>query len=86
MGKDVHPSKTDEEAKQTAYPPRFREQIERGERYDKTEWGGCGCFAPVQQERMDAPLLEADIRRLSGALEPVDAAELPAIEPVEEAI
>jgi 3'-phosphoadenosine 5'-phosphosulfate sulfotransferase (PAPS reductase)/FAD synthetase len=41
----------------------FREQIERGERYDKTEWGGCGCFAPVQQERMDALLLEADIRR-----------------------
>lgn len=36
----------------------FREQIERGERYDKTEWGGCGCFAPVRQERMDSLLLE----------------------------
>lgn len=39
----------------------FRERLERGEAYDKEEWGGCGCFAPVGQLRMDDLLLEADI-------------------------
>lgn len=31
----------------------FRDRLERGESYDADEWGGCGCFAPVAQERMD---------------------------------
>lgn len=37
----------------------FRERLERGESYDTSEWGGCGCFAPVPQLRMDDLLLEA---------------------------
>ena len=36
----------------------FAERLERGEAYDQDEWGGCGCFAPVRQERMDSLLLE----------------------------
>jgi hypothetical protein len=40
----------------------FRGRIERGEAYDQEEWGGCGCFAPVQQGRMDDLLLQAGIR------------------------
>lgn len=36
----------------------FAERIERGEAYDQDEWGGCGCFAPVTQTRMDSLLLE----------------------------
>lgn len=35
----------------------FAAMIESGE-YDKNEWGGCGCFAPVQQLRMEDMLLE----------------------------
>jgi hypothetical protein len=35
----------------------FRERLERGEEYDRDEWGGCGCFAPVVQTRMDEILL-----------------------------
>jgi hypothetical protein len=31
--------------------------------YDKHEWGGCGCFAPVAQLRMDDLLLATDARR-----------------------
>lgn len=30
----------------------FAERLERGEAYDKDDLGGCGCFAPVRQERM----------------------------------
>lgn len=41
----------------------FRERLERGEAYDKDDWGGCGCFAPVVQGRMDSLLLEADVRQ-----------------------
>lgn len=37
----------------------FRERLERGEAYDTQEWGGCGCFAPVAQSRMDDLLMEA---------------------------
>jgi 3'-phosphoadenosine 5'-phosphosulfate sulfotransferase (PAPS reductase)/FAD synthetase len=37
----------------------FRERLEAGGEYDATEWGGCGCFAPVAQGRMDEILLEA---------------------------
>ena len=40
----------------------FRERLERGEGYDRDEWGGCGCFAPVVQERMDILLLETDVK------------------------
>lgn len=36
----------------------FREQIERGEKYDTLDFGGCGCFAPIVQHRMDDLLLE----------------------------
>lgn len=31
----------------------FRDRLERGEAYDAEEWGGCGCFANIAQERMD---------------------------------
>ena len=37
----------------------FRQRLERGEAYDTQEWGGCGCFAPVAQSRMDDLLMEA---------------------------
>jgi hypothetical protein len=40
----------------------FAEMLDRGEGYDKDEWGGCGCFAPTRQERMDELLLQADVR------------------------
>lgn len=40
----------------------FRERLERGEAYDTDEWGGCGCFAPVGQMRMDDLLLEVQPR------------------------
>lgn len=36
----------------------FRARIEAGGAYDRTEWGGCGCFAPVAQLRMDDLLME----------------------------
>lgn len=35
----------------------FRLRLEAGEAYDTDEWGGCGCFAPVAQSRMDEMLL-----------------------------
>ena len=41
---------------------KFAERLERGEVYDADEWGGCGCFAPARQERMDEMLLGADVR------------------------
>lgn len=41
---------------------KFAERLERGEVYDADEWGGCGCFAPARQERMDEMLLEVDVR------------------------
>lgn len=41
----------------------FRQRLERGEAYDADEWGGCGCFAPVSQMRMDELLLTAEPRR-----------------------
>lgn len=37
----------------------FRERLEQGETFDNSEWGGCGCFAPVTQERMDDLLFGA---------------------------
>lgn len=40
----------------------FRQELEAGEtNYDKSDWGGCGCFAPVAQLRMDDLLLDTDI-------------------------
>lgn len=36
----------------------FRERLEAGGAYDATDWGGCGCFAPVAQGRFDEILLE----------------------------
>lgn len=41
----------------------FRERLERGEGYDRNEWGGCGCFAPVSQTRMDGLILETAVRK-----------------------
>lgn len=38
----------------------FADRLERGDAYDRDEWGGCGCFAPIRQERMDDLLLEAE--------------------------
>lgn len=37
----------------------FRQRLERGEAYDTTEWGGCGCFAPIAQGRIDLVIAEA---------------------------
>jgi hypothetical protein len=39
----------------------FRERLESGGSYDKDDWGGCGCFAPVVQLRMDELLLTSDV-------------------------
>lgn len=41
----------------------FAERLDRGEGYDRDEWGGCGCFAPTVQGRMDDLLLETDVKR-----------------------
>jgi len=42
----------------------FRERLEAGDtNYDKDDWGGCGCFAPVAQTRMDDLLLAVDVKR-----------------------
>lgn len=38
----------------------FRLMIERGERYNKLDWGGCGCFAPVEQHSM-SDIMQATI-------------------------
>lgn len=40
----------------------FAERLDRGEAYDQDDWGGCGCFAPVRQERMIDLILDADVR------------------------
>jgi hypothetical protein len=41
----------------------FRERLQAGDTsYDKDDWGGCGCFAPIAQERMDTLLLAADVK------------------------
>jgi hypothetical protein len=40
----------------------FAERLERGEAYDKDDWGGCGCFSQTPQLRMDDLLLEADVK------------------------
>ncbi len=31
----------------------FRQRLEAGKPYDTSDWGGCGCFAPIAQLRMD---------------------------------
>lgn len=36
----------------------FRGMLERGEAYDKDEWGGCGCYAPIHNLRFDGLLAE----------------------------
>lgn len=42
----------------------FRGRLQRGDTdYDKDDWGGCGCFAPMAQLRMDDLLLDADVAR-----------------------
>lgn len=41
----------------------FRTLLERGDAYDADDWGGCGCFAPVVQERMSDLILSADVRK-----------------------
>ena len=40
----------------------FRLRLEAGDtNYDKDDWGGCGCFAPVVQLRMDDLLIETEL-------------------------
>ncbi len=40
----------------------FRLRLEAGDTdYEKDDWGGCGCFAPVAQTRMDDLLLTIDV-------------------------
>lgn len=40
----------------------FRERLEAGVTdYDRNDWGGCGCFAPIAQLRMEDLLLQADV-------------------------
>jgi hypothetical protein len=40
----------------------FRLRLEAGDTdYDKSDWGGCGCFAPVAQLRMEELLLTSDV-------------------------
>ncbi|HVB20581.1 MAG TPA: hypothetical protein VNG51_01365 [Ktedonobacteraceae bacterium] len=42
----------------------FRLRLESGDTdYDKNDWGGCGCFAPIAQERMGGMLLITDVKR-----------------------
>lgn len=41
----------------------FRRRIEAGAAYDRLDWGGCGCFAPIAQSRMDELLFEAPPRQ-----------------------
>lgn len=41
----------------------FAARLDAGESYDRDEWGGCGCFAPVQQQRMDDLLMTAEPKR-----------------------
>src|SRR6185312_7647048 len=41
----------------------FRLRLEAGDTdYEKDDWGGCGCFAPVAQLRMDDLVLAANVR------------------------
>lgn len=40
----------------------FPERLEAGDtNYDTDDWGGCGCFAPIAQLRMDDLLLESGV-------------------------
>lgn len=42
---------------------RFREELEAGiTAFDANDWGGCGCFAPIAQLRMDDWLAESEIK------------------------
>src|SRR6266487_3525875 len=42
----------------------FRLRLESGHTdYDKNDWGGCGCFAPIAQARMDEMHLITDVKR-----------------------
>ena len=44
----------------------FRLRLEAGNtNYDKDDWGGCGCFAPIAQLRMDDLVLASDVRAKS---------------------
>jgi hypothetical protein len=41
----------------------FRERLEGGDTsYDKDDWGGCGCFAPVAQLRMEPLVLASAVQ------------------------
>lgn len=40
----------------------LRERIASGRAYDRTAWGGCGCFADAAQARMDDLLMEVKPR------------------------
>lgn len=40
----------------------FAERLDRGEEYDRDDWGGCGCFAQTPQLRMDDLLLEVNVK------------------------
>jgi hypothetical protein len=42
----------------------FRLRLASGDTdYDKDDWGGCGCFAPIAQERMSELILMTDVKR-----------------------
>lgn len=42
----------------------FRLRLEAGDTdYDKDDWGGCGCFAPIAQSRMNEMLLVTSVKR-----------------------
>jgi len=41
----------------------FAAMIEAGGSFERDDSDGCGCFAPVVQERMDDLLLETDVKR-----------------------
>ena len=54
----------------------FRLRLEAGDTdYDKDDWGGCGCFAPIAQERMGDLLLLTDVKRTSRKSKPKPKAE-----------
>lgn len=40
----------------------FPERLEAGKEYDHSDWGGCGCFAPVAQMRMEDMLMETEVK------------------------
>lgn len=40
----------------------FRERLDAGGAFETSDWGGCGCFAPVEQLRMENLLAESEVQ------------------------